>query len=64
NAANEMAGAAFVGGKIGFGGIDEVEAEVLARLGPGGGGASVGAVLELDAEARALAAQMVTERCQ
>ncbi|MBW6493859.1 MAG: 1-deoxy-D-xylulose-5-phosphate reductoisomerase, partial [Burkholderiaceae bacterium] len=34
NAANEIAVAAFLAGKIGFGGIDEGEAEVLARPGP------------------------------
>lgn len=64
NAANEIAVEGFLAGKIGFAGIDEVDAEVLARLGLGGAGASVDAVLELDAEARALAAQLVTERCQ
>ncbi len=64
NAANEIAVAGFLAGKIGFAGIDEVDAEVLARLGLGGAGASVEAVLELDAEARALAAQLLTERRQ
>ena len=61
NAANEIAVAGFLSGKIGFGGIGAVNAEVLARLGQGAAGASVGAVLELDAEARALAADLVAE---
>ncbi len=62
NAANEIAVAEFLSGRIGFAAIDAVNADVLARLGQGKAGANVGAVLELDAEARALAVQMVRER--
>ncbi len=62
NAANEIAVAAFLSGRIGFTAIDALNAEVLARIGQGAAGASIGAVLELDAEARALAEQLVMER--
>ncbi len=58
NAANEVAVAAFLDGRIAFTGIAALIQAVLDRL-PGGSGDSLDALLSVDAEARALAEQIL-----
>jgi 1-deoxy-D-xylulose-5-phosphate reductoisomerase len=60
NAANEVAVAAFLAGRLGFTGIPALIESVLERL-PGGGADSLDELLAADAEARALAKQAVSE---
>jgi 1-deoxy-D-xylulose-5-phosphate reductoisomerase len=62
NAADEIAVEAFLAGQIGFPAIAEVVEETLARF-PVRSYSAVGEILELDREARALAAGVVEERC-
>jgi len=59
NAANEVAVAAFLDGRMGFTAIAGVIASVLERL-PGGDAGSLDALLAADAEARALAEQTLS----
>jgi len=61
NAADEVAVEAFLNEQIPFTGIAEVVAETLGRL-PGRTPQSVGEVLEIDEESRAVARECVRER--
>lgn len=58
NAANEVAVAAFLEGRLNFGGIPRVIAEVLSRM-PAGPAADLDAVIAADAEARRRAVECV-----
>lgn len=62
NAANEVAVAAFLEGRLPFLGIARVNDEVLASL-PARAEGSLGDVLGADEESRHLAAQLIRERC-
>ena len=62
NAANEIAVASFLDGQLPFLGIARLNEAVLERL-PGGAEGSLGDVLAADAEARALAGQLIRDRC-
>ena len=62
NAANEVAVASFLDGQLPFLGIARLNEAVLERL-PGGPEGSLGDVLAADAEARALAGQLIRDRC-
>lgn len=59
NAANEVAVAAFLEGRISFYGLTDLVAETLERLAGGGAPDSVAAALELDAEARRLSSSLL-----
>jgi 1-deoxy-D-xylulose-5-phosphate reductoisomerase len=61
NAADEVAVEAFLGGRIGFGAIPELVEETLARV-PVRKSQSIGDVLEIDRESRAVARELVTRR--
>ena len=61
NAANEIAVASFLEGKLPFLGISRLNEAVMAAL-PAGPEGSLGDVLAADAEARRLAGQMIVER--
>jgi len=61
NAADEVAVAAFLDGKIQFPAIPEVAAETLERM-PVSEPASVGEVLEIDRESRRLAGEVIARR--
>ena len=60
NAANETAVAAFLAGQVGFLTIAAIVADTLARYDPPAP-ETLGAVLAVDAEARALASECVRE---
>jgi 1-deoxy-D-xylulose-5-phosphate reductoisomerase len=60
NAANEVAVAAFLGGRVGFLEIAAIVADTLARYDPGAPD-SLDAVLAIDAEARAVAGERVKD---
>jgi 1-deoxy-D-xylulose-5-phosphate reductoisomerase len=62
NAANEVAVAAFLAGRLGFSAIPAVIATVLEQL-PDGDASSLEALLAADAEARALAEQQLAVAC-
>ncbi len=62
NAANEVAVASFLDGLLPFLGIARLNEAVLERL-PGGPEGSLGDVVAADAEARALAGQLIRDRC-
>jgi 1-deoxy-D-xylulose-5-phosphate reductoisomerase len=62
NAANEVAVAAFLDGKLPFLGIAQLDEAVLQAL-PAGPEGSLADVLAADAEARRIADKMVRERC-
>jgi 1-deoxy-D-xylulose-5-phosphate reductoisomerase len=61
NAADEVAVEAFLRGAIGFTHIYEIVSETLSRM-PNRTPASIGEVLEIDRESRALASQLVAAR--
>jgi 1-deoxy-D-xylulose-5-phosphate reductoisomerase len=61
NAADEIAVQAFLEGQIPFPGIYEVVEETLARM-PAHAPQSIGDILEIDAESRVLAREMVVAR--